>query len=454
MGEEAQRTGDGTRERQRVLLLCAGALLVLAPTDPLALGHFSWRPLAVRLAWSLFIAITAGSLRGADAKRVRDMMLALAVLSSALCTALAALTGGVASSLFHVMLALPVVVALVIQDQPGATVASGVTLLGGGVGILIASGASLHAITEWGGQAVVFTLVAAYASASYGKLHAREASLRRAGAEAAARARASEAAIAARDEFLAIAAHELRTPLTSLLLQIEAIERSLTTGSGPVSDRVGIVGLGRQARRLSGLIDGMLDVTRLTAGRLELVFERVDLAALARDVAQRFRADAAASRCTMKVDLPEPLVGTWDEARLDQVVTNLLGNAVKYGAGGAIEVEGRGDADVVRITVRDHGIGISAADQQRIFQRFERASGQRQHPGLGLGLWISSELCKAMGGRITVASALGAGAAFTVTLPRRSHQANAAQQIRMPNVTPFSSTTLKTTPRNDRTREP
>jgi signal transduction histidine kinase len=443
MGEEAQRTGDGTRERQRVLLLCAGALLVLAPADPLALGHFSWRPLAVRVAWALFIALTAGSLRGADPKRVRDMMLALAVLSSALCTALAALTGGIASSLFHVMLALPVVVALVIQDQPGATVASGVTLLGGGVGILIASGANLHAISQWGGQAVVFTLVAAYASASYGKLHAREASLRRAGAEAVARARASEAAIAARDEFLAIAAHELRTPLTSLLLQIEAMERSLTTGSGPVSDRVGIVGLGRQARRLSGLIDGMLDVTRLTAGRLELVFERVDLAVLVRDVAQRFRADAVASKCTMQVDLPEPLVGTWDEARLDQVLTNLLGNAVKYGAGGGIEIEGRGDAAAVRITVRDHGIGISAADQQRIFQRFERASGQRQHPGLGLGLWISSELCKAMGGQISVASALGAGAAFTVTLPRRSPQANAAQQVRLPMVTPFSQTTIK-----------
>ena len=164
MGEgDRSRSTDGARERQRVLLLCAGIIVLFAATDWITLGYFSWRPLAVRLAWSLFIALTAWSLRGADAKRVRDMMLALAVLSSALCTALAALTGGVASSLFHVMLALPVVVALVIQDQPGATVASGVTLLGGGVGILIASGATLHAISEWGGQAVVFTLVAAYA---------------------------------------------------------------------------------------------------------------------------------------------------------------------------------------------------------------------------------------------------------------------------------------------------
>jgi signal transduction histidine kinase len=435
-GEEAQPAGDGTRERQRVLLLCAGAVLILAPTDPLSLGHFSWRPLAVRLAWSLFIAITAASLRGADAKRTRDMMLALAVLSAALCTALAALTGGTGSSLFQVMLALPVVIALVIQDQPGATIAAGVTLLGGGMGILVATGASLMACWNWTGQAVVFTSVAAYASGVYGRLHAREAALRRASAEAAARARASEAAIAARDEFLAIAAHELRTPLTSMLLQIEAVERSVTTGSGPVSERIGIVGLGRQARRLSGLIDGMLDVTRLTAGRLELVFEKMDLAALVRDVAQRFTVDASAAKCTLRLDLPEPLIGTWDEARLDQIVTNLLGNAIKYGAGGVIEVEGRGEGERVQLTVRDHGIGISATDQQRIFHRFERASGQRQHPGLGLGLWITSELCKALDGRITVASALGAGAAFTITLPRSSPQSEAAQKPRLPQVTP------------------
>ncbi len=425
-GEEAQAVADGTRERQRVLLLCAGAVLILAPTDPLSLGRFSWRPLAVRVAWSLFIAITAVSLRGADAKRTRDMMLALAVLSAALCTALAALTGGTASSLFQVMLALPVVIALVIQDQPSATIAAGITLLGGGMGILVATGATLIACWNWTAQAVVFTSVAAYASGVYGRLHAREVALRRATAEAAARARASEAAIAARDEFLAIAAHELRTPLTSMLLQIEAVERGLTTGSGPVSEHIGIVGLGRQARRLSGLIDGMLDVTRLTAGRLELVFEKVDLAALVRDAAQRFTADATAANCTVKVDLPEPLIGTWDEARLDQIVTNLLGNAIKYGAGGVIEIEGRGEGDSVRLTVRDHGIGISATDQQRIFHRFERASGQRQHPGLGLGLWITSELCKALGGRITVASALGAGAAFTITLPRSSPQSQAA----------------------------
>src|SRR6185437_13645084 len=95
-----------------------------------------------------------------------------------------------------------------------------------------------------------------------------------------------------------------------------------------------------------------------------------------------------------------------------------------------------GNAEAAQLVVRDHGIGISAEDQQRIFRRFERASGQRQHPGLGLGLWITSELCKALGGKISVTSAVGAGAAFTVTLPRRSPTAIESQRPRMPGMEP------------------
>jgi signal transduction histidine kinase len=436
MGDGDRRPRDGARERQRVLLLCAGVIVVLGLTDRLALGYFAWRPLVVRLLWALFVVATALNLRGAGAARTRELMLALAVFSAAFYAALAALTGGVASPLFHWMLALPVAIAVVIQDHPAAIVGSGLTMVAGGIGILAAAGTAPALAWQWSGTAAIMILLAAYVSHSYGRLHAREAALRRAGAEADTRARASEAAIAARDEFLAIAAHELRTPLTSLLLQIDAVERNVSLSPGGVlteADRQRIGSIARQASRLSGLIDGMLDMSRLTAGRLELNFDRVDLAALARDVAQRFAPDAAAASCAVRIDLPEPLVGLWDEARLDQIVTNLIANAVKYGAGGAIEVEGRGNAEAAQLVVRDHGIGISAEDQERIFRRFERASGQRQHPGLGLGLWITSELCKALGGTIAVASALGAGAAFTVTLPRLSSAALESQR-RLPNV--------------------
>ena len=246
----------------------------------------------------------------------------------------------------------------------------------------------------------------------------------------AARLRASEAALAARDEFLAVAAHELRTPLTSLLLHIEAIERGVpmpgpssppiaAQWAGPQGEQRRIAAVARQARRLSGLIDGMLDVSRFTGGHLSLELAQVDVAALTREVAQRFAPDAAAAACQLSLRFDAPLVALLDANRMDQIITNLIGNALKYGAGAPIEISGEGDDKVVRLTVRDHGIGISPADQERIFLRFERAADERQYSGAGLGLWITSELVKALGGRITLHSVPGAGSSFTVVLPRR-----------------------------------
>jgi signal transduction histidine kinase len=141
--------------------------------------------------------------------------------------------------------------------------------------------------------------------------------------------------------------------------------------------------------------------------------------ALVREVTQRFAPDAAAAACPLTLRLDRPVVGVLDANRLDQIVTNLIANALKYGAGAPVDIGVEGDDQVIRMTVRDHGIGISPADQQRIFRRFERAADERQYAGAGLGLWITSELVKALGGRITVHSTPGAGASFTVVLPRR-----------------------------------
>src|SRR6185312_7681778 len=191
MGDGDRRPRDGARERQRVLLLCAGVIVVLGLTDRLALGYFAWRPLVVRLLWALFVVATALNLRGAGAARTRELMLALAVFSAAFYAALAALTGGVASPLFHWMLALPVAIAVVIQDHPAAIVGSGLTMVAGGIGILAAAGTAPALAWQWSGTAAIMILLAAYVSHSYGRLHAREAALRRAGAEADTRARAS-----------------------------------------------------------------------------------------------------------------------------------------------------------------------------------------------------------------------------------------------------------------------
>jgi signal transduction histidine kinase len=167
------------------------------------------------------------------------------------------------------------------------------------------------------------------------------------------------------------------------------------------------------------LIDSMLDVSKLTGGHLSLELAQTDVTALVREVVQRFTPDAAAASCTLTLRLDTPAVGLLDATRLDQIVTNLIANALKYGAGSPVEVAVEADEQVIRLHVRDHGIGISPRDQERIFLRFERAADERQYAGAGLGLWITSELVKALGGRISLHSVPGKGAAFTVVLPRR-----------------------------------
>ena len=114
--------------------------------------------------------------------------------------------------------------------------------------------------------------------------------------------------------------------------------------------------------------------------------------------------------------------GKWDRLRLDQIVTNLLSNAMKYGSGEPIEVAMTGTPEAVRLEVRDHGIGIAPEHQSRIFDRFERAVSGRHYGGLGLGLWIVRQILDALGGSIRVRSAPGEGSTFTVELPRAQPQ--------------------------------
>jgi signal transduction histidine kinase len=448
MSSRQQQVADSTverrRGRERLLFACALAIIVFSPADWLPPIGFSWAPLVIRLEWAAALVATALGLRRADARRTRGLLNLLAVATAALYAALVQQTGGALSPLFQWSVAMPAIVALVVQGHASAVVACGATLIPCGIAILGVRVTTPMVLAQWTLQVLVVTAFAYYASSTYRRaLESDPASPQphpqprppghspRPNAEdvSAARLRASEAALAARDEFLAVAAHELRTPLTSLLLHIEAIERGVPAPgpvgtmaapwAGPQAEQRRIAAVARQARRLSGLIDGMLDVSRFSGGHLSLELAQVDVAALTREVAQRFAPDAAAAACPLSLRLDTPLVALLDANRMDQIITNLIGNALKYGAGAPIEISGEGDGDVIRLTVRDHGIGISPADQERIFLRFERAADERQYSGAGLGLWITSELVKALGGRITLHSVPGAGAAFTVVLPRR-----------------------------------
>jgi len=227
-------------------------------------------------------------------------------------------------------------------------------------------------------------------------------------------------AVHARDEFLSIASHELKTPLTPILLQAQLLRRAAVAHpegipSAQVASRAELIS--RSIDRVADLVNTLLDVSRITADRLDLTLAEVNLAALARDVVERHRDAREASGSTLTVHAGEAAVGTWDRLRLDQIVTNLVSNAIKYGRGQPIGVyvERLPDAAVLRVV--DEGIGIAPADQARIFERFERAVSVRHYGGFGLGLWIVRQLVEALGGTIRVQSELGVGSTFEVRLP-------------------------------------
>ena len=247
---------------------------------------------------------------------------------------------------------------------------------------------------------------------------------RRAGlAIANARAyREVRAAVQMRDTFLSIASHELKTPMSSLTLLLSGLLRTARAGrlQEMGEDRI-IARLERieeQADRLTSLMNQLLDVSRLAAGRFALAPANTDLVEIARDVLTRFREEAAQIEATLELLADAPVVGWWDASRLDQVLTNLITNALKYGGAGLITVEVSGDPTTARLSVTDRGPGIPEADQERIFEQYERAASTNLG-GLGLGLWLVRQLVRAHDGEVMVRSRPGEGATFTITLPRQ-----------------------------------
>ncbi len=238
-------------------------------------------------------------------------------------------------------------------------------------------------------------------------------------AERAARHEAEDA-LKVRENFVQMASHELKTPVTSLRLQLESILRTLTKQGETVSlDRIEQKGRAalRQLTRLQELISALLDVQRLSATSDVLLVTEVDAVMVLQDALGRIEQDARDAGSTISVSSPPQLSVRADPMRLDQVMTNLLTNALKYGRRKPIAVTLAREGDHVLLRVRDEGIGIDPTDQARIFDRFERAVSDEHFHGFGLGLWIVRSLLEKMGGTIRVESALGEGSTFVVTLP-------------------------------------
>lgn len=230
----------------------------------------------------------------------------------------------------------------------------------------------------------------------------------------------TRAAVRAREQLLSVASHELRTPISSLSLQARLIHQLVQKMDLPAAARDDLdrrfASVLRQVSRLGALLNTLLDLARIRSARLQLDLERCDLAEILRDVGSRFDDALRAEDRALTLALPEDLVGRWDRTRIDQLVTNLVANAVKHGGNGAITIGAAIRDGSAVLTVSDTGPGIPVADQARIFEAFaqgrEAATG-----GLGLGLYITRSIVEAHGGAIALESSPGHGATFRVELP-------------------------------------
>jgi PAS domain S-box-containing protein len=225
----------------------------------------------------------------------------------------------------------------------------------------------------------------------------------------------TQQALELRDEFLIVASHELRTPVTHASLVLQQLVRMAERGEPVAALARDTRGALDELGRLAQLVDMLLDA-QVVRSRLALECTRFDLGALVREVVERYRPHASRAGSVLSADTVE-VVGTWDRLRLDQVLTNLLANAVKYGAGKPVRVAVREDVRSAQIEVRDHGIGLAREDAARIFEKFERAVEPAHYSGFGLGLYITRQIVEAHGGHMEVDSAAGAGATFRVVLP-------------------------------------
>jgi PAS domain S-box-containing protein len=224
-------------------------------------------------------------------------------------------------------------------------------------------------------------------------------------------------ALAARDEFIAVAAHELRNSINVMVLLGQVLNK-MSNESATSDSRKLIDKSQAQLARLSSLVDRLLDVTQIRSGKFDLCYETFDLISLIREVISRFTVENPALRISLQHER-HIIESAWDRLRIDQVVTNLISNAMKYGGQKPIAIHASADHEWAIITIRDQGIGISRENLDRIFVRFERVTASPTSQGLGMGLWITKQIVEAHGGSVVAESELGNGSTFTVRLPFR-----------------------------------
>ena len=254
-----------------------------------------------------------------------------------------------------------------------------------------------------------------------GRVRERTADLARLAEENARLYGDASRALERRDEFLSLASHELKTPITSMLLQAQMLLQGGESRTSPDQVRKFSQFLERQLIRINDLVEEMLDTSRIDLSKLSLRLEPLDLSALVTEVCQRLRPQFDQSGTPLDLDIEPAIAGRLDGHRLEQVLTNLLSNALRYAPGTKISVNlSRAANGNALLAVSDRGPGISAQDRDRVFGRFERGQDSGRVSGLGIGLYISKAIVEAHGGRITVSETPGGGARFTAEFPLTS----------------------------------
>jgi len=224
-----------------------------------------------------------------------------------------------------------------------------------------------------------------------------------------------------RDDFMSMVAHELRTPLNTLFLETQLRGMQLDKGNMAAFSeeqlRKMVARDGRQIQSMIRLINDMVDVSRIRSGKLSIRPAQTELASLLERIVSDLAQRTEAAGGTIELHAPAPVEGVWDEFRVEQIIINLLTNALRYGGSKPVKISLTAEDGRATIEVRDQGVGIAPEDQLRIFNPFERAGTKDVREGLGLGLYIARQLAESHEGTLDVDSVPDQGAAFRLTLP-------------------------------------
>lgn len=248
---------------------------------------------------------------------------------------------------------------------------------------------------------------------------------------------AAEEAILARDEFLSIASHELKTPLTTITLRIQStldsiLNQSLANFSG--EKLVGSLNSAHeQTNRLQKLIKDLLNFSLITRGKLELELKEGDLNEIVKSTVERFQDNLILAECDLGLKTEGEIIGLWDQVRIEQAISNLLTNAIKYGKGRPIEIETGCQNGTARVVISDNGIGIDQNQQKLIFEKFKRGTKDGNYQGLGVGLFIVKQIIETHGGKVNVNSKLGKGSRFTIELAIKGPEVVISDSLKVSN---------------------